>query len=73
MNAISQVTPVPFAGLPYNHLLFNDKREALMETALQILIVTLDHDSTASRSDEEVSDVIRPKRFFFGQLCIFRF
>ena len=27
-----------------------------METALQILIVTLDHDSTAARTDDEVSD-----------------
>lgn len=32
-------------GLPYNHLLFTDTREALVEVALQILIVTLDHDA----------------------------
>lgn len=42
-------------GLPYNHLLFSDTLEPLVEVALQILIVTLDHDTSngmAGDSDE---------------------
>lgn len=31
-------------GIPYNHLLFSDYREQLVEQAVQILIVTLEHD-----------------------------
>ncbi|XP_022709473.1 protein HID1-like isoform X2 [Varroa jacobsoni] len=36
----------PYSSLvPLNHLLFEDSREPLVEVALQLLIVTLDHDS----------------------------
>ncbi|XP_043211845.1 protein HID1-like [Amphibalanus amphitrite] len=63
LNLVCAYDPVGM-GLPYNHLLFNDKREALMETALQILIVTLDHDSTASRADDERS----PDNLFINYL-----
>lgn len=35
-------------GIPYNHLLFSDYREPLVEEAAQVLIVTLDHDSATS-------------------------
>uniref|UniRef100_T1K251 HID1 domain-containing protein n=1 Tax=Tetranychus urticae TaxID=32264 RepID=T1K251_TETUR len=34
----------PAGYLPFNHLLFSDSRESLVEVCLQILIVTLDHD-----------------------------
>lgn len=33
-------------GLPYNHLIFTDSAEPLVEVCLQLLIVTLDHDIT---------------------------
>lgn len=33
-------------GLPYNHLMFTDSREALVESALQVLCVTMENDST---------------------------
>ncbi|XP_037093597.1 protein HID1-like [Pollicipes pollicipes] len=63
LNLVCAYDPVGI-GLPYNHLLFNDKREALMETALQILIVTLDHDSAAGRADDEGS----PDNLFINYL-----
>lgn len=31
-------------GIPYNHLLFSDEREQLVEQAIQILIVTLEQE-----------------------------
>lgn len=34
----------PVGTLPYNHLLFQDYQEPLVEVCLQLLIVTLDHD-----------------------------
>jgi len=38
----------PAGILPYNHLLFSDTREELVETAIQVLIITLDHDSSSN-------------------------
>ena len=55
LNIVCGYDPVGF-GVPYNHLLFSDSRESLVEVALQILITTLDHDITAASADlEEVS------------------
>ena len=34
-------------GLPYNHLMFTDSRESLVESALQVLCVTLENESTS--------------------------
>jgi len=52
LNTVSAYDPVGL-GVPYNHLLFSDSAEPLVETALQVLIVTLDHDTT---NEEEVSN-----------------
>lgn len=41
-------------GLPYNHLIFADSREPLVEAAIQVLIVVLDHDSNNSCEEEDV-------------------
>lgn len=59
-------------GFPYNHLLFSDQRELLVEQAVQILIVTLEQeagsaagaalqalDRSASPSAEEEQEVRR--------------
>lgn len=35
-------------GIPYNHLLFSDQREQLVEQALQILIVTLEQEGKSA-------------------------
>lgn len=43
LNTVCAYDPVGF-GIPYNHLLFSDTTEPLVEACLQILIVTLDHD-----------------------------
>ncbi|XP_045536444.1 protein HID1 [Papilio machaon] len=44
LNTVCSYDPVGI-GLPYNHLLFADTLEPLVEVALQVLIVTLDHDT----------------------------
>ncbi|KAH8252236.1 hypothetical protein KR038_005517 [Drosophila bunnanda] len=43
LNTVCSYDPVGF-GVPYNHLLFADTTEPLVEACLQLLIVTLDHD-----------------------------
>ncbi|KAM6951683.1 protein HID1b [Aplochiton taeniatus] len=43
INVVCAYDPVGY-GIPYNHLLFSDYREQLVEQALQILIVTLEHE-----------------------------
>ncbi|XP_014085178.2 protein HID1 [Bactrocera oleae] len=43
LNTVCAYDPVGL-GVPYNHLLFQDTTEPLVEACLQILIVTLDHD-----------------------------
>lgn len=45
LNTVCAYDPVGL-GVPYNHLLFTDTMEPLVEVCLQILIVTLDHDMT---------------------------
>lgn len=50
LNTVCSYDPVGL-GVPYNHLLFSDSLEPLVEAALQILIVTLDHDTTSSLAE----------------------
>lgn len=47
LNSVCAYDPVGI-GVPYNHLLFTDTSEPLVEVCLQLLIVTLDHDITCS-------------------------
>ncbi|XP_015266231.1 PREDICTED: protein HID1 [Gekko japonicus] len=49
LNIICAYDPVGY-GIPYNHLLFSDYREPLVEQAAQVLIVTLDYDTSTSSS-----------------------
>lgn len=54
LNTVCAYDPVGY-GVPYNHLLFSDSLEPLVDVALQILIVTLDYDtSCGSTMDETV-------------------
>uniref|UniRef100_A0A0P5QYT1 Protein HID1 n=1 Tax=Daphnia magna TaxID=35525 RepID=A0A0P5QYT1_9CRUS len=55
LNVLCAYDPVGL-GLPYNHLLFTDSREPLVETALQLLIVTLDWDSSSQCSQLNAID-----------------
>lgn len=50
LNTVLAYDPVGM-GVPYNHLLFTDTREPLVEVCSQILIVTLDHDTTGSEEN----------------------
>uniref|UniRef100_A0A6Q2YW00 HID1 domain containing b n=1 Tax=Esox lucius TaxID=8010 RepID=A0A6Q2YW00_ESOLU len=43
VNVVCAYDPVGY-GIPYNHLLFSDYREQLVEQAVQILIVSLEHE-----------------------------
>ncbi|XP_033840896.1 protein HID1-like [Periophthalmus magnuspinnatus] len=61
LNVVCAYDPVGL-GLPYNHFLFSDHREALVEQAIQVLIVTLEHegrtalpalDTTIANSNEQ--------------------
>jgi hypothetical protein len=52
LNTVCAYDPVGL-GVPYNHLLFSDLVEPLVDTALQILIVTLDHDTNGSAPEGE--------------------
>ncbi|KAM9296070.1 protein HID1 [Gastrophryne carolinensis] len=46
LNVVCAYDPVGY-GIPYNHLLFLDSREPLVEVSAQLLIVTLDSDPAA--------------------------
>uniref|UniRef100_A0A8C7GEP3 HID1 domain containing n=1 Tax=Oncorhynchus kisutch TaxID=8019 RepID=A0A8C7GEP3_ONCKI len=44
LNVVCAYDPVGY-GIPYNYLMFSDYREVLVEHAVQILIVTLEHEA----------------------------
>lgn len=43
--------------MPYNHLLFNDTREPLVEVAAQILVVTLDHTQSSPNASTSIDGI----------------
>uniref|UniRef100_A0A3P8T4X2 HID1 domain containing n=1 Tax=Amphiprion percula TaxID=161767 RepID=A0A3P8T4X2_AMPPE len=49
INVVCAYDPVGF-GFPYNHLLFSDSREQLVEQSIQILIATLEHEASSASS-----------------------
>ncbi|XP_028976324.2 protein HID1 isoform X2 [Esox lucius] len=71
LNVVCAYDPVGY-GIPYNHLMFSDPREVLVEQAVQILIVALEHgawparpsadfsSSTSGMEDHEVHSQNRP-------------
>nr|XP_046232325.1 protein HID1b [Scatophagus argus] len=80
LNVVCAYDPVGY-GIPYNHLLFSDHRERLVEQALQILIVTLEQeagsgasatlralDGSASPSDVEEQQPAEPENLFVNYL-----
>ncbi|XP_071318328.1 protein HID1b [Trachinotus anak] len=80
LNVVCAYDPVGY-GIPYNHLLFSDYREQLVEQAVQILIVTLEHeagsaagatlqalDSTTSPAAEEEQEPAGPDNLFVNYL-----
>uniref|UniRef100_A0AAQ4QW51 HID1 domain containing b n=1 Tax=Gasterosteus aculeatus aculeatus TaxID=481459 RepID=A0AAQ4QW51_GASAC len=72
LNVVSAYDPVGY-GIPYNHLLFSDYREQLVEQAVQILIVTLEHDAGVphqppSSSSMEEHETAGPENLFVNYL-----
>ncbi|XP_005801514.1 protein HID1-like [Xiphophorus maculatus] len=72
LNVVCAYDPVGY-GIPYNHLLFADYREQLVEQAVQILIVTLEHDGgvprpAASSSSIEELENAGPENLFVNYL-----
>lgn len=54
LNSVCAYDPVGI-GMPYNHLIFADTTEPLVEVCLQILIVTLDHDMNINSAATQVA------------------
>ncbi|KAF4092663.1 hypothetical protein AMELA_G00023230 [Ameiurus melas] len=72
INVVCAYDPVGY-GIPYNHLLFSDYREQLVEQAVQILIVTLEHESAQpqrapSPSSMDEQDSAGPQNLFVNYL-----
>ncbi|KAM6957499.1 protein HID1 isoform 2-T2 [Aplochiton taeniatus] len=72
INVVCAYDPVGY-GIPYNHLLFADYREQLVEQAMQILIVTLEHEGgvaqrPASPSSMEEQESTGPDNLFVNYL-----
>uniref|UniRef100_A0AAY3ZZC1 Uncharacterized protein n=1 Tax=Denticeps clupeoides TaxID=299321 RepID=A0AAY3ZZC1_9TELE len=57
LNVVCAYDPVGY-GIPYNHLLFSDHREQLVEQAAQVLIVTLDHDGGVATATAELDSTV---------------
>eukprot|EP00095_Tigriopus_kingsejongensis_P004328 maker-scaffold551_size138509-snap-gene-0.20 protein:Tk04328 transcript:maker-scaffold551_size138509-snap-gene-0.20-mRNA-1 annotation:"hypothetical protein L798_12013" len=56
----------PGGILPYNHLLFHDSREELVDVALQVLIITLDQEAGSNNALDEES--VSPDNLFLNYL-----
>lgn len=56
INVVCAYDPVGY-GMPYNHLLFHDSREPLVEVASQILVVTLDHTQSNPNASNSIDGI----------------
>ena len=48
---------ITFSICSYNHVMFNDSREPLIEVAIQLLIVVLDYDMEQQQMLENLNNV----------------
>ncbi|XP_041473383.1 protein HID1-like [Lytechinus variegatus] len=69
LNIACAYDPVGY-GMPYNHLLFSDTREPLVEIAAQILVVTLDHANphNVASSVDGAEEGVLPENLFVNYL-----
>ncbi|XP_041077271.1 protein HID1-like [Polyodon spathula] len=78
LNVVCAYDPVGY-GIPYNHLLFSDYREQLVEHAGQVLIVMLEHeggtaagsptlDGTTTTAAMDDQDPVGPDNLFVNYL-----
>ncbi len=51
LNIVCAYDPIGY-GIPYNYLMFSDTREPLVQVALQLLVVCLDHDPETTQEVE---------------------
>ncbi|EDV28317.1 uncharacterized protein TRIADDRAFT_21464 [Trichoplax adhaerens] len=59
LNTVCSYDPVGY-GVPYNHLMFQDAREPLVEIAVQLLVVVLDHEPSTITIDRSAEhDTVR--------------
>ncbi len=49
LNLVAAYDPVGY-GVPYNHLMFADNREGLVEISLQVLCVTLENEAGCNQN-----------------------
>lgn len=49
LNVVCAYDPVGY-GVPYNHIMFQDTREPLVEAALQVLCVTMEAEAAAAQN-----------------------
>lgn len=67
INCVFAYDPVGY--IPFNHLIFRDTRESLVEIALQLLIVTLDHDFSCDPQNKVgTSDAVLQDNLFINYL-----
>ncbi|XP_075891156.1 protein HID1b [Nelusetta ayraudi] len=61
LNVVCAFDPVGY-GIPYNHLLFSDQREQLVEQAIQVLVITLEQEvaSTAAAAAAAAASTAAP-------------
>lgn len=57
LNVTCAYDPIGY-GIPYNHLMFNDSREALVEIALQVLCVGLETTGVENLGDDSYGDQV---------------
>jgi len=64
LNVVCAYNPTGF-GVPYNYMFFEDYREALVEVASQLLIVTLDQNNALLQEEQDAlrQEISRPNLF----------
>ena len=74
MIAKSTLSIIIFIYFRYNHYLFNDSREALVEIALQLLVVVLDYDMEQQHYIDQAQDqAFEVRNFVIQCLCYYIF
>ena len=60
LNVVCAYDPVGY-GMPYNHLVFTDSREPLVEVALHVLCATLEGSEPAAAPSEVIAGTANVK------------
>lgn len=67
LNVICAYDPQGY-GLPYQHVVFNDTREQLVEVSAQVLMVILDHESASMQTIDEKSTPTNYFTYFLSRI-----